>query len=407
MAKNISSQLDLTMEDLINEEDMVVTISRSGYAKSQPLSDYRAQRRGGRGKSATSVKDEDVVEHLLVASTHDTILLFSNKGKVYWLKVYELPQAGRGSRGRPMVNLLPLEEGEQISTILPVRDYPDDHFVFMATAKGTVKKTALSQFSRPRSSGLIALDIKEGDRLIGAAITNGSNHVMLLNSAGKMIRFDESNVRAMGRTAGGVRGMRLPEDDDVQVISLIIPQTNEVAAEDDENPDNAVTTEAVSADENGELSDNQIYILTASENGYGKRTCLEAFPVRNRGGQGVIAMQTSERNGQLVSAMQVSDLDEMMLITDKGTLVRTRVAEVSVSGRNTQGVTLIRLGADENLVTAVRVDEPEVTEDELDDEAENAVAPTDQTDGAAASDGPAPSDDTSADDRSAEDGSAE
>lgn len=403
----ISSQLDLTMEDLINEEDMVVTISRSGYAKSQPLSDYRAQRRGGRGKSATSVKDEDVVEHLLVASTHDTILLFSNKGKVYWLKVYELPQAGRGSRGRPMVNLLPLEEGEQISTILPVREYPDDHFVFMATAKGTVKKTALSQFSRPRSSGLIALDIKEGDRLIGAAITNGSNHVMLLNSAGKMIRFDESNVRAMGRTAGGVRGMRLPEDDDVQVISLIIPQTNEVAAEDDENPDNDVTAEAVSAEENGELSDNQIYILTASENGYGKRTCLEAFPVRNRGGQGVIAMQTSERNGQLVSAMQVSDLDEMMLITDKGTLVRTRVAEVSVSGRNTQGVTLIRLGADENLVTAVRVDEPEVTEDELDDEAESAVAPADQTDGAAASVGPAPSDDTSADDRSAEDDSAE
>ncbi|WP_417596651.1 DNA gyrase subunit A [Oceanospirillum sp.] len=390
----ISSHLDLTMEDLINEEDMVVTISRSGYAKSQPLSDYRAQHRGGRGKSATSVKDEDVVEHLLVASTHDTILLFSNKGKVYWLKVYELPQAGRGSRGRPMVNLLPLEEGEQISTILPVRDYPDDHFVFMATAKGTVKKTALSQFSRPRSSGLIALDIKEGDRLIGAAITNGSNHVMLLNSAGKMIRFDESNVRAMGRTAGGVRGMRLPEEGDVQVISLIIPQTNEVAAEDDENPDNAVTAEAVSTEENGEASDNQIYILTASENGYGKRTCLEAFPVRNRGGQGVIAMQTSERNGQLVSAMQVSDLDEMMLITDKGTLVRTRVAEVSVSGRNTQGVTLIRLGADENLVTAVRVDEPE-------DDAENSVVPTDQADGASELENSAPSD-PSAEDDSAE-----
>jgi DNA gyrase subunit A len=345
----ISSHLDLTMEDLINEEDMVVTISRSGYAKSQPLSDYRAQHRGGRGKSATSVKDEDVVEHLLVASTHDTILLFSNKGKVYWLKVYELPQAGRGSRGRPMVNLLPLEDGEQISTILPVREYPDDHFVFMATANGTVKKTALSQFSRPRSSGLIALDIEEGDRLIGAAITNGENHVMLLSSAGKMIRFEESKVRAMGRTARGVRGMRLPEG--AHVISLIIPQTNVVDEEESAENDNS----------------EQIYIMTASENGYGKRTRLEAFPVYGRGGQGVIAMQTSERNGQLVSAMQVSDLDEMMLITDKGTLVRTRVAEVSVSGRNTQGVTLIRLGADENLVTAVRVDEPTEIEEELED----------------------------------------
>lgn len=370
----ISSQLDLTMEDLINEEDMVVTISRSGYAKTQPISDYRAQRRGGRGKSATSVKDEDVVEHLLVASTHDTVLLFSNKGKVYWLKVYELPQAGRGSRGRPMVNLLPLEEGEQISTILPVRDYPDDHFVFMATANGTVKKTALSQFSRPRSSGLIALDIEEGDRLIGAAITNGENHVMLLSSAGKMIRFEESKVRAMGRTARGVRGMRLPEG--VHVISLIIPQTNVVDEEEGAENDN---------------SEQQVYILTASENGYGKRTRLEAFPVYGRGGQGVIAMQTSDRNGQLVSAMQVSDLDEMMLITDRGTLVRTRVAEVSVSGRNTQGVTLIRLGDDENLVTAVRVDEPEETFEELDEDAEvvaaddavNPEADTSDTDGEA------------------------
>lgn len=370
----ISSQLDLTMEDLINEEDMVVTISRSGYAKTQPISDYRAQRRGGRGKSATSVKDEDVVEHLLVASTHDTVLLFSNKGKVYWLKVYELPQAGRGSRGRPMVNLLPLEEGEQISTILPVRDYPDDHFVFMATANGTVKKTALSQFSRPRSSGLIALDIEEGDRLIGAAITNGENHVMLLSSAGKMIRFEESKVRAMGRTARGVRGMRLPEG--VHVISPIIPQTNVVDEEEGAENDN---------------SEQQVYILTASENGYGKRTRLEAFPVYGRGGQGVIAMQTSDRNGQLVSAMQVSDLDEMMLITDRGTLVRTRVAEVSVSGRNTQGVTLIRLGDDENLVTAVRVDEPEETFEELDEDAEvvaaddavNPEADTSDTDGEA------------------------
>ena len=381
----ISSRLDLTMEDLINVEDMVVTISRSGYAKSQPLSDYRAQRRGGRGKSATAMKDEDVIEHLLVASTHDTILLFSNRGKVYWLKVYELPQAGRGSRGRPMVNLLPLEEGEHISALLPMPK-PDEKtdaddaegteevkdsaalknaapFVMMATANGTVKKTSLSQFSRPRSSGLIALEIEDGDRLIGAAVTNGENHVMLLSSAGKMIRFDEENVRPMGRTARGVRGMKLPEE--AEVISLIIPQTNVVADDDNEADTDSVAVEAA---EGAEIIDDQIYILTASENGYGKRTCLEAFPVKGRGGQGVIAMQTSERNGQLVSAIQVGSQDEMMLITDGGTLVRTRVAEVSVSGRNTQGVTLIRLTDGEQLVTAVRVDEPDVDESEAEEE---------------------------------------
>lgn len=371
----ISSRLDLTMEDLINVEDMVVTISRSGYAKSQPLSDYRAQRRGGRGKSATAMKDEDVIEHLLVASTHDTLLLFSNRGKVYWLKVYELPQAGRGSRGRPMVNLLPLEDGEHISALLPmpkpdekdesgdvveVKDKNSAPFVLMATANGTVKKTSLTQFSRPRSSGLIALEIEEGDRLIGAAVTDGENHVMLLSSAGKMIRFDESAIRPMGRTARGVRGMKLPEG--AEVISLIIPQTNVVASEDDESAETPVET-----DISTEVMDDQIYILTASENGFGKRTSLEAFPVKGRGGQGVIAMQTSERNGQLVSAIQVGAQDEMMLITDGGTLVRTRVAEVSVSGRNTQGVTLIRLTDGENLVTAVRVDEPDVDESDSDE----------------------------------------
>ncbi|MBB1485457.1 DNA gyrase subunit A [Oceanospirillum sediminis] len=377
----ISSRLDLTMEDLINVEDMVVTISRSGYAKSQPLSDYRAQRRGGRGKSATAMKDEDVIEHLLVASTHDTLLLFSNRGKVYWLKVYELPQAGRGSRGRPMVNLLPLEDGEHISALLPmpkpddkdkdesdnvtaeVKDKNSAPFVLMATAKGTVKKTSLGQFSRPRSSGLIALEIEDGDRLIGAAITCGENHVMLLSSAGKMIRFDESAIRPMGRTARGVRGMKLPED--AEVISLIIPQTNVVADDDNEADTDSVTVEVT---EGAETIDDQVYILTASENGYGKRTCLEAFPVKGRGGQGVIAMQTSERNGQLVSAIQVAAQDEMMLITDGGTLVRTRVAEVSVSGRNTQGVTLIRLTDGEQLVTAVRVDEPDVDESEVEEE---------------------------------------
>ena len=365
----MTSRRDLTIEDLINEEDMVVTVSRSGYAKTQPLSDYQAQKRGGRGKSATAMKDEDVIEHLLVASTHDTVLLFSNKGKVYWLKVYEMPQASRGSRGKPLVNLIPLAEGEWVTTILPVRDYAADSYIFFATANGTVKRTALSQFSRPRSVGLIALDIEEGDRLIGADITSGSDHVMLLSSNGKAIRFEEQNVRVMGRTARGVRGMRLIGD--AQVISLIIPRTTaiddneadvddslDVTADGVESADVAATdvaTEEGAA--TGEVP--QCYILTASANGYGKRTRLEEFPLRGRGGQGVIAMQTSERNGDLVSAVQVSDNDELMLITDRGTLVRTRVAEVSITSRNTQGVTLIRTAEEERLVTTVRVDEPE------------------------------------------------
>ncbi|OBX36265.1 DNA gyrase subunit A [Halomonas elongata] len=343
-----ASHLDLSIEDLIAEEDMVVTVSRSGYAKTQPLSDYQAQRRGGRGKSATSMKDEDVIEHLLVASTHDTVLLFSNRGKVYWLKVYEMPAASRGSRGKPLVNLLPLEEDEAINAILPVHDYDPDSYIFFATAKGTVKRTSLAQFSRPRSVGLIAIDLEEGDRLVGAAITSGSDHAMLLSSNGKAIRFDESNVRAMGRTARGVRGMRLL--DGAEVISLIIPRSQRIDAEDQDD---------AAADSAEPLDAGQIYILTASENGYGKRTRLEEFPLRGRGGQGVIAMQTSERNGSLVAAMQVYASDEMMLITDKGTLVRTRVDEVSISSRNTQGVMLIRLGESESLVKTVRIDEPE------------------------------------------------
>jgi len=346
------------MEDLIAEEDMVVTVSRSGYAKTQPLSDYQAQRRGGRGKSATAMKDEDVIEHLLVASTHDTVLLFSNRGKVYWLKVYEMPNASRGSRGKPLVNMLPLEEGEAVNAILPVRDYDPDHYIFFATAQGTVKRTSLEQFSRPRSVGLIAIDLEEGDRLVGAAITSGSDHAMLLSSNGKAIRFEEGNVRAMGRTARGVRGMRLT--DGAEVISLIIPKTQQIDGEDD-----ATDGDVESPSEGG-----NIYILTASENGYGKRTRLEAFPLRGRGGQGVIAMQTSERNGSLVAAMQIYDSDEMMLITDRGTLVRTRVEEVSITSRNTQGVMLIRLGKEEKLVKTVRVDEPEEAEFEALDEAE-------------------------------------
>ncbi|CDG55424.1 DNA gyrase subunit A [Halomonas sp. A3H3] len=353
-----ASHLDLSMEDLIAEEDMVVTVSRSGYAKTQPLSDYQAQRRGGRGKSATAMKDEDVIEHLLVASTHDTVLLFSNRGKVYWLKVYEMPNASRGSRGKPLVNMLPLEEGEAVNAILPVRDYNPDNYIFFATAKGTVKRTSLEQFSRPRSVGLIAIDLEEGDRLVGAAITTGNDHAMLLSSNGKAIRFEEGKARAMGRTARGVRGMRLAGD--AEVISLIIPKSQQIDAEADAEGE---TQDGAQESTVAETAVGQIYIMTASENGYGKRTRLEEFPLRGRGGQGVIAMQISERNGSLVAAMQVYDSDEMMLITDRGTLVRTRVEEVSTTSRNTQGVMLIRLGKEEKLVKTVRVDEPEESDE--------------------------------------------
>lgn len=363
------SRRDLRTEDLIAEEDMVVTISRSGYAKTQPLSDYQAQKRGGRGKSATSMKDEDVIEHLRVASTHDTLLMFSNKGKVYWLKVYEMPQASRGSRGRPLVNLLPLDEDEYISALLPVREYREDSYIFFATAMGTVKRTTLDQFSRPRSAGLIALALEEGDRLVGASITTGNDHAMLLTSNGKAIRFDENDVRAMGRTARGVRGVRLL--DDARVISLIIPQTTEIDASAEVEGE---VSEATAAPEGNQQ---QCYILTASERGYGKRTRLEEFPLRGRGGQGVIAMQTSERNGALVAAIQVAEQDDMMLITDRGTLVRTRVNEVSCTSRNTQGVTLIRVGEGENLVATVRLDEPEDSaQDVIDEEGEAGADPS-------------------------------
>ncbi|WP_413616503.1 DNA gyrase subunit A [Halomonas cupida] len=365
-----ASRLDLSIEDLIAEEDMVVTVSRSGYAKTQPLSDYQAQRRGGRGKSATAMKDEDVIEHLLVASTHDTVLLFSNRGKVYWLKVYEMPAASRGSRGKPLVNLLPLDEGEAINAILPVNEYDPDSYIFFATARGTVKRTSLEQFSRPRSVGLIAIDLEEGDRLVGAAITTGNDHAMLLSSNGKAIRFEETQVRAMGRTARGVRGIRLLND--AEVISLIIPQSREIDAEAEGSEESSDEVAQVTA------GDDQIYILTASENGYGKRTRLEEFPLRGRGGQGVIAMQTSDRNGALVAAMQVYSSDEMMLITDRGTLVRTRVGEVSITSRNTQGVMLIRLGEAESLVKTVRIDEldeePGVSGEEGEDPSAESVA---------------------------------
>jgi DNA gyrase subunit A len=306
----VGSQLDLTMEDLISEEDRVVTISKTGYAKSQPLADYSAQKRGGTGKAAASVKDEDIVEHLLIANTHDTLLCFSSQGKVYWLKVFMIPVASRTARGKPLVNILPLEEGERITSMLPVKDYPEDEFVFMATSNGTVKKTALTNFSRQRSVGLRAIELDEGDELVGTAITDGSKDVMLISSSGKTIRFNEDDVRAMGRTARGVRGIKM--NDGYQMIALIIPDAAK-------------------------------QILTVCEQGYGKRTLVDDFPVYGRGGQGVIGIQTSDRNGPVVGAAQVSESDEIMLMSDKGTLVRTRVTEVSIQGRNTQGVRLIRL----------------------------------------------------------------
>ena len=330
----IESQHDLTVEDLITEEERVVTISHGGYAKTQPLTDYQAQRRGGMGKSATAVKDEDFVEHLLIASTHATILCFTNLGKVYWLKVYQIPVAGRNSRGRPMVNLLPLEEGERISSILPVEEYSADQFVIMATANGTVKKTSLDQYSRPRSVGLRAVDLVEGDHLVGTAIIDGSKDIMLFSSEGKAVRFSETDVRAMGRVSKGVRGMRLPEDH--AVISMVIPEDDGL-------------------------------LLTVCENGYGKRTKIEEFPTKGRGGKGMIAIQASDRNGPLVGVTQLFDGDEIMLISDQGTMVRTRGDEVSIVGRNTQGVRVIRLKENEKLVSLARIAEPEDEDQPLED----------------------------------------
>ena len=318
----VESQLDLSDEDLIAEEDLVLTISHQGYAKTQPLDSYQAQKRGGRGRAAAAVKDEDFVEHLLFANSHATVLCFSNKGKVYWLKVYQIPQASRSAKGRPMVNILPLDAEERITTVLPISDYSTDHFVFMATANGTVKKTPLEQFSRPRASGLIALDLEGDNRLVGAAITDGNSDILLCSSAGKAVRFDESSVRSMGRGAKGVRGIRLSGAH--EVISLIVPQ------------------------EGGRL-------LTASAHGYGKCTEISEFPTKGRGGQGLIAMQTSERNGSLIGAVQVFGSDEVMLISNMGTLVRTAVDEISVLGRNTQGVKLINLKDGESLNSVERV----------------------------------------------------
>ncbi|MCK8122361.1 DNA topoisomerase (ATP-hydrolyzing) subunit A [Pseudoalteromonas sp. 2CM32C] len=348
---------DISLEDLITEENVVVTLSHEGYVKYQALSDYEAQRRGGKGKSATKMKDEDFIERLLVANTHDTILCFSTAGRLYWLKVYQLPLASRAARGKPIVNLLPLEADERITAILPVREYEEDKYIFMATAFGTVKKTPLTAYSRQRASGIIAVNLNDGDSLIGVDITDGTNEIMLFTDAGKVVRFKEAEesavvdengnpvldeegnpeirfkgVRPMGRTATGVRGIKMT--DEQRVVSLIVPKTDGA-------------------------------ILTVTENGYGKRTQLEDYPSKSRATQGVVSIKVSERNGAVVGAVQVDDNDEIMLISNRGTLVRTRVNEVSTVGRNTQGVILIRTIDEEQVVGLQRIEEIEVTESDL------------------------------------------
>lgn len=347
-----ANSADINIEDLINQEDVVVTLSHQGYVKYQPLTDYEAQRRGGKGKSAARIKEEDFIDRLLVANTHDTILCFSSRGRLYWMKVYQLPEASRGARGRPIVNLLPLEQNERITAILPVREYAEGINVFMATASGTVKKTMLTEFSRPRSAGIIAVNLNDGDELIGVSLTDGQDEAMLFSAAGKVVRFKEDAVRAMGRNATGVRGIKLAAGD--SVVSLIIPRGDDS-------------------------------ILTVTQNGYGKRTSAAEYPTKSRATQGVISIKVTERNGNVVGAVQVEDTDQIMMITDAGTLVRTRVSEVSVVGRNTQGVILIRTAEDEHVVGLQRVAEP-VDDEELDSidgslaEGDDDIVPETETD---------------------------
>lgn len=341
---------DIDLEDLIAQEDVVVTLSHEGYVKYQPLTDYEAQRRGGKGKSATKMKEEDFIEKLLVANTHDTILCFSSRGRLYWLKVYQLPQASRGARGRPIVNILPLQENERITAILPVSAYEEDKFVVMATAGGIVKKIALTEFSRPRSNGIIALNLRDEDELIGVDITNGSNEIMLFSSQGRVVRFAENAVRAMGRLATGVRGIKLALTNDIS--------DDESAVEiEDISDDNAEASLDLNIDKVVSLvvPKGEGEILTATQNGYGKRTQLSEYPTKSRNTKGVISIKVSERNGKVVAATQVEETDQIMLITDAGTLVRTRVSEVSIVGRNTQGVRLIRTADDEHVVSLERV----------------------------------------------------
>ncbi|HHE9442282.1 TPA: DNA topoisomerase (ATP-hydrolyzing) subunit A [Haemophilus influenzae 10810] len=341
---------DIDLEDLIAQEDVVVTLSHEGYVKYQPLTDYEAQRRGGKGKSATKMKEEDFIEKLLVANTHDTILCFSSRGRLYWLKVYQLPQASRGARGRPIVNILPLQENERITAILPVSAYEEDKFVVMATAGGIVKKIALTEFSRPRSNGIIALNLRDEDELIGVDITDGSNEIMLFSSQGRVVRFAENAVRAMGRLATGVRGIKLALTNDIS--------DDESAVEiEDISDDNTEASLDLNIDKVVSLvvPKGEGAILTATQNGYGKRTQLSEYPTKSRNTKGVISIKVSERNGKVVAATQVEETDQIMLITDAGTLVRTRVSEVGIVGRNTQGVRLIRTADDEHVVSLERV----------------------------------------------------
>ncbi|RUO38413.1 DNA gyrase subunit A [Aliidiomarina shirensis] len=362
---------DINLEDLIEQEDVVVTLSHQGYVKYQSLTEYEAQKRGGKGKAATKMKDEDFIERLLVANTHDMILCFSSRGRVYWMKTYNLPYASRAARGKPIVNLLPLQDDERINAILPIANFEEDKFVIMATRKGTVKKTPLADYSRPRTSGIIALNLTEGDELIGVDITDGNSEIMLFSDAGKVVRFTEDQVRSMGRTATGVRGMRIEPEQ--KIVSLLIPRTDEGA------------------------------VLTVTENGYGKRTPLSEYPAKSRATKGVVSIKVSERNGAVVGAMEVVSGEHLMLISNRGTLVRTRVDEVSQVGRNTQGVTLIRTAADEFVVGMARVAELE-EEEELDaiaDEASETVDATDTDENLAddvGSDGAEPSSGDSGDD---------
>jgi len=308
---------------LIASEDVVVTLSHGGYLKSQPVADYRAQKRGGRGKQAATTKEDDFIDNLFIANTHDYILCFSNRGRVYWLKVYNVPQGSRASRGKPIVNLVPLMEHEKITAVLPVKEFDDQHFVFMATANGTVKKTALSAFSRPMSKGIIAVNLEDGDYLVGAALTDGKQDIMLFSDGGKAMRFAEQEVRSMGRNAAGVRGMKLAADQ--HVISLLTAQ------------------------------DETHSVLTATENGFGKRTPIAEYTRHGRGTQGMIAIRTSERNGKVVAATLVDKEDEIMLITTGGVLIRTRVSEIREMSRSTQGVRLIDLGEGEKLAVLGKV----------------------------------------------------
>ncbi|OWF65070.1 DNA gyrase subunit A [Polynucleobacter hirudinilacicola] len=355
---------ELFTEDLITPQDMVVTLSHTGYMKSQPLSEYRAQKRGGRGKQAAATKDEDWIDTLFVANTHDTILCFSDRGRMYWLKVWEVPQGSRTSRGKPIVNMFPLIEGEKITVILPIKGYQDDHYVFMATSLGTVKKTRLSDFSNPRKAGIIAVDLNENDFLVGAAITDGQHDVMLFSDAGKAVRFDENDVRPMGRTARGVRGMNL--GDGHQVIAMLVAPAE--AAEG---------AEAAVVDANGIAIPSSV--LTATENGYGKRTPIAEYTRHGRGTKGMIAIQTSERNGKVVAAALVSPEDQIMLITTGGVLVRTRVSEIREMGRATQGVTLINVDEGTRLSGLQRIAESD-SDDEGDEVEEGDISADPATD---------------------------